>query len=136
MTNTEIVQKAYADFGRGDIEALLNALDEQIEWITPEVPEFPASGKGSGRAHVAEFFRVVGETWDFQNFEPREYVASGDRVVVLGTYTPRALKTGRTVTANWAMAWTFRNGKVIHFQEYTDSALLREALTGLAPARS
>lgn len=54
--------------------------------------------------------------------------------MVRGTYRPRSHKTGPTVTAEWVMAWRFRDGKVTHFQGYTDSAVLRDALTARASA--
>src|ERR1022692_3335529 len=84
-TNIQIAQKAYADFGRGDISALLNAVDEKVEWVTPDIGHAPG-GTYRGRAEVARFFQQVGETWEFRAFEPREYIASGDQVAVLGSY--------------------------------------------------
>jgi len=132
--NVKIAQKAYADFLRGDIAAVLGVLDDNIEWKTPEMVEMPNTGTSRGRDQVAGFFKSVGETWDFQAFEPKEYIASGDQVIVRGSYRPRSRKTGSTVSVEWTMAWRFRDGKITHFQEYTDSAALRDALTARASA--
>ena len=128
--NIKIAQKAYADFSRGDIAGVLAALDEQIEWKTPESVGMPASGTQKGKDGVAGFFKSVGETWDFQAFEPREFIASGDVLAVEGYYRAKARKTGMVAESPWVMVWRFRNGKCIHFQEYTDSAVLERALTG------
>ena len=132
--NVKIAQNAYAAFLRGDIAAVLGTLDDNIEWKTPESIEIPGTGTLRGRDQVAGFFKSIGETWDFQSFEPREYISSGDQVIVRGSYRPRSRKTGNTVSVEWVMAWRFRNGKVTHFQEYTDSAVLRDALTARATA--
>ena len=132
--NIKIAKKAYADFQRGDIAAILAALDDNIQWTTVEMAEMPGTGAVKGKDRVAAFFKTIAETWNFQAFEPQEYIASGDQLVVRGTYTPRSIKTGQTVTVEWAMAWRFRNGKVTHFQEYTDSAALRNALTARSSA--
>jgi len=132
--NVKIAQNAYAAFLRGDIAAVLAALDENIEWKTPESVAMPSAGTLRGRDQVAGFFQSVGETWEFQAFEPREYIASGDQVIVRGSYRPRSRQTGSTVSVDWVMAWRFRDGKVTHFQEYTDSAALRDALTARASA--
>src|SRR5437660_1635327 len=83
--NIQIAQKGYADFGRGDIPALLAAMDDNVVWVTPDIGRAPG-GTYRGKAGVAQFFKEVGETWEFQAFEPREYIASGDQVVVLGSY--------------------------------------------------
>ena len=132
--NIKIAQKAYADFSRGDIAGVLAALDEQIEWKTPESVGMPASGTQKGKDGVAGFFKSVGETWDFQAFEPREFIASADQLAVRGSYTARSRATGQVVTAEWVHTWKFRAGKVSHFQEYTDSAALRDATTARAGA--
>ncbi|HUI78712.1 MAG TPA: nuclear transport factor 2 family protein [Bryobacteraceae bacterium] len=132
--NIKIAKKAYADFQSGNIPGILAALDDNIEWTTADIPEMAGTGAVKGKDKVLTFFKTVGETWDFQAFEPKEYIASGDQLVVLGSYRPRSRKTGNTVSAAWAMAWRFRNGKVTHFQEYTDSAALRSALTARASA--
>ena len=125
--NTAVVQKAYADFSRGDIASLLSSLDEGVEWISPG--KSPASGLRKGRAEVAEFFRIVNETWEFLSFEPRDYIATGDRVVALGHYHARSRQTGRDAGSDWAMVFTVRDGKVTRFQEYADTVILESALT-------
>jgi ketosteroid isomerase-like protein len=126
--NIQIAAKGYADFSRGDIPAVLAALDENVEWITPDIG-MPPGGTYKGRAGVGQFFQQVNETWDFKSFEPRDYIASGDQVAVVGAYTALSRKTGRTVSCDWVMVWKIKDGKVIHFQEYTDSAALRDVLT-------
>jgi ketosteroid isomerase-like protein len=54
--NIQIAQKTYADFGRGDIAAVLNAVDENVEWVTPDIGQAPG-GTYRGRAEVAKFFQ-------------------------------------------------------------------------------
>jgi ketosteroid isomerase-like protein len=76
---------------------------------------------------VNAFFRTLAERWEFLVFEPAEYIASGDRVIALGRYEVRSRQTGRMAASHWAMVWTFRNGKAVRFQEYTDTAALEGA---------
>ena len=132
--NIEIVKQAYADFARGDIAAVLSIMDENIEWKTPESVDLPGCGTVKGHSGVAGFFRSVGETWEFETFEPRHYVASGDRVIALGHYRARSKRTGQVAQSDWVMAWTLRNGKATNFQEFTDTAAIRDALTARAAA--
>ena len=131
--NIQIVEKAYADFLHGDVAAMLAAMDESVEWVTPEV-DLPTGGTWKGKAGVGEFFQKVAETWDFQAFAPKEYIASGEQVAVRGSYTARARSTGRAVSCEWCMTWKIRAGKVLHFQEYSDTAVLRDAVTARAAA--
>jgi ketosteroid isomerase-like protein len=127
--NTEIVRQTYAAFGRGDIPALLDLLDDAIEWeaVIGAAPHVPTAGKRHGKQAVAEFFRVLSETIEFIRFEPREFIAQGDQVVTLGSYEGRSKATGRTFAEEWAMVDTIRNGKVVRFREYVNAAAINAA---------
>jgi ketosteroid isomerase-like protein len=125
--NIETVKQAYAAFGRGDMDALLGTFDENVKWITPGPEDLPIAGSRTGRQAVADFFRVLDELFEFQRFEPKEFLADGDRVVVLGEDTVRVKATGRVLDFAWAHVSTLSGGKVVHFQEYGDvSALVAE----------
>ena len=95
---------------------------------------YSPGGRTAGKEEVAGFFRTLDEQWHFLAFEPREYIASGDRVVALGRYDVRCRQTGRAAASHWAMVWTIQNGKAIRFQEYTDTSALEAAATGAAAA--
>ena len=127
--NTKVVQDAYAAFGRGDIESLLGYMTDDIAWypVIGTAGHVPFSGRRQGKAAVREFFRLVAESEDFSRFEPREFVAQGDKVVTLGHYTATSKATGRTADADFAMVFTLRNGKVADFREFTDSAAINQA---------
>ena len=125
--NIEIAKNCYAAFRRGEIPAILSALTDDVEWITPGKVN-PTSGNRKGPAQVANFFEVVGNTWDFTAFEPREFVASGDTVVALGSYAAFARSTKKPTASEWVMVWKFRDGKVSYFREFTDTEALAAAL--------
>ncbi len=50
------------------------------------------------------------------------------RVVVLGTYTGRRKETGREVRAQFAHVWGVRDGRVVRFQQYTDTKQFAEVV--------
>ena len=132
--NIQIAKKAYADFGRGDIAALLAVLDDNVEWTTPG-EGLPTSGTRLGKTEVARFFQTVAETWEFTVFEPRDYIAAGDQIAVCGSYTATARSTGRQVKSEWVMVWKLRDGKVTRFQEYMDTAAARDAYSARVAAQ-
>jgi ketosteroid isomerase-like protein len=127
QANIEIAKNCYEAFGRGDIPALLAALAEDVEWITPG-EGIPTEGTRRSRAEVGAFFEAVGNTWSFTSFEPREYIASGDTLVVMGRYGGFAKATGKPVASDWVMVWKIRDGKVAYFREFTDTLALANAL--------
>jgi ketosteroid isomerase-like protein len=130
--NVQVVQEAYAAYKRGDIQTILDRLTKDVKWIAPGVE--PIAGTYHGPDEVARFFRQVNEISEFSSFEPDEYVAQGDRVVVLGHYQGIARNTGRVYECDWAMAFTVQDGKISKFQEYTDTAALAVALQIASPA--
>ena len=120
--NRALVQRGYDAFGRGDIEALLSLLDEHVEWASSGPPELPTSGRRRGRQQVAEFFQAVDGMTEIQRFEPHTFVCEGERVVVLGSATERLKATGKVLDSEWAHVFTVKNGKIVSFQEYLDTA--------------
>jgi uncharacterized protein len=128
--NLRIVQEGYADFGRGDVQSLLGKFAEDIEWVIPGSKNNPLAGTYKGHSRVGDFFKLLSDLTEISTFEPREFVAQGEKVVVLGRETGRVKSTGRTFQSEWAMAFTLRNGKIVRFQEYADTANLGAAFDG------
>ena len=127
--NTKIVQAGYAAFGSRNIPALLDLLDDSIVWqgVVGSSPEVLTSGVRNGKAAVAEFFKVIAEHQTFNAFEPRQFVAQGDTVVVLGHYDVTHNATGGRVDSDWVMVFKVTNGKIVRFQEFSDSAAVNAA---------
>lgn len=125
--NTGIVRQAYENFKNGDISALLDSFSEDIDWHLPEMENVPFSGKHKGREGATAFFQSLAEAQDALSFNPQEFIAQGDKVVVLGDYSWRAKATGREFGSDWAHVWTVRDGKLAGFKEYTDTAAASNA---------
>jgi uncharacterized protein len=121
--NVQIVKDGFAAFGRGDMQGLLALFAEDIEWIVPG-EGLPFSGTYRGLAEVADFFQKISEMLDISLLEPREFVAEGDRVLVVGFERETVKATNRTFENNWVFAFTFRNGKVTNVREYFDTLAL------------
>jgi ketosteroid isomerase-like protein len=120
--NIALVQSCYAAFGRGDIDALLATLDPDIDWTTPGGAELPYAGARRGITQVRQFFNQLNEFFDFELFEPQTFLADGDRVVVLGQDRLTVKATGKSISEAWCHVMTIRNGKIVTFQEYIDTA--------------
>ena len=125
--NTAIAQQAYENFKTGNIPALLDQMSDEVTWELPEVEGVPISGRRNGRDSVREFFAMVARDQEVIEFEPREFVAQGDKVVSLGHYRWRVKDTGREFASNFAHVFTIRDGKVTGFREYFDSAAVAAA---------
>ena len=129
--NTQIIQGTYASFGRGDIQAVLNVLTDDIDWRLFGPPEIPYAGHFRNKDQVQEFFTALGGTVDFLQFEPREFIAKGDTVIVFGFEQGRVRATQRTFEAHWVHVFVMRDNKIAEFKEYTDTAAM---VTAFRPA--
>jgi len=122
QTNVDVVQRNYEAVGRGDIPAVLDLLTDDVEWTLQGPSVIPFAGTRRGREGVAEFFSLLGENLEFQQFEPREFVAKGDTVVVLGYERSLIKPTGRTIEHEWAHVYTLRDGKIAKGRFFEDTA--------------
>ena len=121
-TNVDVVQETYEAVSRGDIPALLELLTDDVEWTLQGPSVIPFAGTRRGREGVAEFFSLVGETLEFEQFELREFVAQGETVVVLGFERSLVKPTGRMFEQEWAHVYALKDGKVAKFLALEDTA--------------
>lgn len=126
-TNTQIAQQGYEKFGSGDIPGLLDLLSENISWTVPEIENAPFSGARQGRDAVGQFFTQLSEAEDITRFEPLEFIAQGDKVVVLGESAATVRATGRTYETDWVHVFTIHDGKIGEFVEFFDNAAATKA---------
>jgi ketosteroid isomerase-like protein len=125
--SVDVVRKGYDAFGRGDIPGLLALLDDQVVWTTPGPPEVPFAGTRRGPSAVAQFFQTLASVVDIVRFEPRQFIAQGNQVVVLGDDTAQVKATGTSLDFRWTHVFTVRNDKIVAFEEYGEmSALVAE----------
>src|SRR5688572_18165972 len=126
--NTKVVQEAYAAFSRGDIQTLLSKFADDIVWtaVYGAGSHVPTAGERRGKAAVAEFFKQVAENINFSRFEPKEFIATGDKVVALGHYTATT-PMKKIFDSDFAMVFTLWNGQVTRFQEFCNSAAINAA---------
>lgn len=118
--NVQIIQQAYADFGSGNIQGILNACTDDVLWISQENKDVPFAGTFNGKEGVAKFFNGVGEV-DYSSFEPKEFFNDKDAVIVLGHHAGTVKKTGKTFDHDWCMIFKLRADKVYHYNLFLDT---------------
>ena len=55
-------------------------------------------------------------------------MATDEVVVALGDYSATCKATGKSFKAPFAHVWKLQHGKVVVFQQFTDTALQRQAM--------
>jgi uncharacterized protein len=129
--NIAFVQSLYAAFRRGDIDAIVAATSPDVRWEAVGRPtDFPVLAVRKGHDGVREFFRLLGETQDIVQFEPRDFHAADAMVFVSGHYAWTLRKTGKRVASDWLHVFAIADGKVTAFRDFTDTARFAEAYRG------
>jgi ketosteroid isomerase-like protein len=126
--NIESVQQIYEAVGRGDVKFILEQLDDDATWgIESVATDVPAYGILRGKATIPRFFAAWVETGDFRTFNPHDFIAAGDHVFNHLQYEFMVKATGKLVKNFSMQHWTFKNGKVIRWRGYEDTAATRDA---------
>ena len=124
--NVRIVADFFAAIGRGDEQGLLASCAEDIEWIIPG-EDWPLAGTHRGHAGVADVLQKASEKVETSFPAPLEFVAQGDRVLVVGFARGRIKATNRAFEDHWVFAITVRDGKLTNIREYIDTQALARA---------
>lgn len=128
-SNAQLVRSLYESFGRGDVKAILAALDPEVVWIAAEGNPYGGPEPFRGPQAVASgVFQRIGTEWNNFGVQPQEVIDGGEMVVVLGRYTGTFKSTGRPLDAQFAHVWTIRNGKVVKMQQYIDTAQFQRVM--------
>jgi ketosteroid isomerase-like protein len=127
--NASVIRGLYEAFGRGDIPGVLGALDAQIEWLEAENFIYAEGNPYIGPAAVLEgVFMRIGAEWEGFTVSPKEVLDAGETIVGHGYYSGTYKKNGRKVRAQFAHVFSLRDGKVVRFQQYTDTAQFLQAV--------
>jgi ketosteroid isomerase-like protein len=132
--NVQIVQDFFAAIGRGDKQGLLALSAEDIEWIIPG-KDWPLAGTHRGHSGLEHLLQKASEM-EISSPTPPEYVAQGDRVLVVGFAKGKVKATNKTFEDDWVFAITVRNGKLTNIREYIDTQALARASEMAASPRS
>jgi ketosteroid isomerase-like protein len=124
--NVQIVKDFFAAMGRGDKQRLLALSAENMEWIIPG-EDWPLAGTHRGHAGLADLLQKASEEVETTYPEPPEFVAQGDRVLVVGVAKGKIKATNKTFEDHWVFDITVRNGKLTNIREYVDTQALARA---------
>lgn len=122
-----VVERLYRAFAEKDLAGVIGLLDPKVHWR--EADGYPYAGiyEGPEAVKAGVFDRIIGE-WSSYTTVPSEIIEQGDTVVGLGTYTGTFKATGKTFSCPFAHVFRVRNGRIVDFDQHTDTALVQQAL--------
>ncbi|MGW3204495.1 nuclear transport factor 2 family protein [Streptomyces sp. NPDC001135] len=126
--NLRLIRRAYAAFQARDVDALLQTLDPQLEWVHPDgMADYGLGGTKRGHAGVREFLARVPSVLGGMRLEPREFVADGDRVAVFGVREVTSVR-GTSATLSFVHSWVLRDGLAVRMEDIFDTVEFRRLI--------
>jgi ketosteroid isomerase-like protein len=124
--NVQVVKDFFAAIGSGDQQRVLALVAEDIEWIVPG-EDWPLAGTHRGHAGIADVLQKASGEIETAYPKPPEFVAQGDRVLVIGVATGKIKATNKPFKDDWVFDIIVRDGKLTSIQEYIDTQALARA---------
>lgn len=118
--SVEVVKRAYAAFAEGDVPAVLGAFADDIEWHEAEGMPYGGVYRG-GEAVAQNVFGPISQDVEGFAVTPEEYMASGDTVAVVVSYTGTGKATGKPLDLPVVHVWDIQDGKAVRFRNFADT---------------
>lgn len=127
--NLEITEEIYEAFNHGDFTKVLEMFAPKVEWVAAENSPLGDQSPYRGLSEVRDkVFARIAAGLPGLTIKANEIFAVGDeKVVMLGYYDGVFKATGKSIHAQVAHIWTFSGGKVVKFQQYTDTYQLAKS---------
>lgn len=127
--NLGVIQGLYDNFAKGEVSAVLAAMDANVVWNEAEGNEYADGNPYIGPDAVLKgvFERVIGDHEYFHVANIQLHEMSNNQVLATVRYQGKLKKNGAVIDAQAAHFWTLKNGKVIAFQQYVDTKKLKDA---------
>jgi ketosteroid isomerase-like protein len=122
------IRQAYAAFNNGDLNAVLDLMDEQVEWrpATSSLEPQPLHGRAAVREHLSP------EQFEEQTAEPQEVIEKGNRILIVARVRARGRASGIEIEQTVFHVLTIADERVVRFELHAEREQALAALQGQA----
>ena len=125
--DVETLRQGYEAFARGDVEAVLERLDRDVDW-RPAIAPILGVETVRGRDAVRDFLtRDLFDGFDEFRAEPLAYEDLGDAVLVTVRYVGRGESSGLEIDQTFTTLYRLRDGKTVSMRDYSTRSEAVEA---------
>ena len=118
----ESVQRLYEAYGRGDVEAVLAEVADDVDWAAEAAStSVPWYGSYRGKAEVPRFFKEIGSNVEVTEFTPLSFTSNETDVIVAVHWAYTVNATGKRAAMNMQHWWRFADGKIVFFRGSEDT---------------
>ena len=120
--NIEAVQRLYAAYGRGDIDAVVAELADDVDWAAEAAgTSVPWWGNFRGKEEVPRFFKEIAANVEITEFDLVSFASNDTDVVATVHWTYTVHATGKTASMYMQHWFRFTDGKIAFFRGSEDT---------------
>lgn len=122
MKHKDVIAELYRCFRQQDVEGFSELCSPSIIWQQNQ--GFP--GEGTHQGPIAVFnkvYKAFNLNWQRWHFVIERILDAGDDIVVLGYFSGIRQDTGLKFEVAASHIYSFKDGKVVKFQQYTDESM-------------
>lgn len=128
-TPADTVAAVYAAFGKGDLPGLFELLHSEVDWsrtvTAPGGELVPMLRNGIGHPAAERYFGGVAQL-EMHAFDVGRLLVDGDTVVAEIRFEATHRSTAKRAVLDELHHWTVREGQVVRYRPYLDTAELIE----------
>jgi len=127
--NIKVIQSIYEAFGRGDVEAILAAVTDDVDWASEASSNVaPWYAPHEGKDGVAAFFQEFGSTVEVLEFTPTAFGSNETDVFAIVRFRGSNRATGKQTFQDLHHWFRFREGSVYYYRGTEDTLQTEETL--------
>ncbi|MFT4561797.1 MAG: ketosteroid isomerase-like protein [Gammaproteobacteria bacterium] len=124
--NKTLLKNMFAEFAKGNGDALVDAMHDDIEWTLTGTTSISNVYKGK-KSVLEDFLGPVTAAVDgHMHITPENFIADGDYIALQGHGEAR-MKNGAEYNNTYCWVYKFKDGKIISVVEYLDTELVTKA---------
>lgn len=127
MSEKNAVEKFFSALAEGNIDKALETVHKDAIFSAPGPDTVPIYGDFRGKDGVREFIGILGELFDTEAFEIYEVKEADDYIFAIGLMKHRVKKTGRLFECDWSLVCRVKDGQIISYKMFEDTAALENA---------
>jgi uncharacterized protein len=125
--NVALLKTAYSEWAGkkgADLDCWLNIVDDgaYAMSLAKGAPEMTFTRERSSKDEIRGYLQELTRDWEMITYDMDDFIAQDDRVVVIGNVAWRNKATGKVAETPKVDIWRFRDGKVVEFAEFYDTA--------------
>lgn len=123
----DVLNTFFEKLGAGDLPALLDVIDENVDWKAAGDPQVPWTGQRHGKAAAGDFLATLGQYTEPVSFTVDRVLGDADTAVAVGAFAHRVLGTGKTFESEFVIRIGVVNGRIVRYRIFEDSYAVGQA---------